>query len=190
MNFTSMPNSMIAFPNAACYSVYVLKRYIQNSLYNKHSAQHYRRFIMSSKKSISTITVGFMLFALFFGAGNLIFPPLLGQASGDHLLFANLGFIFTGVGLPVLAVLALAVSGKSNLQSLASQVSPPVYGLIFTIVLYLTIGPLFALPRTNTVAYEIGIAPFFKNFSSNWTLLIFTVLFFGLTLYFSLQAKN
>ncbi|SER19565.1 branched-chain amino acid:cation transporter, LIVCS family [Gracilibacillus ureilyticus] len=144
---------------------------------------------MSSRNKTNTITIGFMLFALFFGAGNLIFPPQLGQAAGENLLSANLGFIFTGVGLPVLAVFALALSGKSNLQSLASQIHP-LFGLIFTIVLYLTIGPLFALPRTNTVAYEIGVTPFLENSTSNWPLLGFTVIFFGLSLYFSLEAKK
>lgn len=145
--------------------------------------------IMSSRNTTSIITIGFMLFALFFGAGNLIFPPLLGQAAGENLFLANLGFLFTGVGLPVLTVLALAISGKESLQSLASRVHP-IYGLIFTVTLYLTIGPFFALPRTNTVAYEMGIAPFFGNQTSNVALLIFTIVFFGFTLYFSLQSKK
>ncbi len=144
---------------------------------------------MSSRNSLSIITVGFMLFALFFGAGNLIFPPQLGQAAGENLFAANLGFIITGVGLPVLAVLTLGISGKSNLQSLASQIHP-LYGLIFTVALYLTIGPFFALPRTNTVAYEMGIMPFLNDSASNWSLLIFTIIFFGVSLYFSLQSKK
>lgn len=144
---------------------------------------------MSSRNSLRNVTVGFMLFALFFGAGNLIFPPQLGQAAGENLFSANLGFIITGVGLPVLAVLALGISGKNNLQSLASHVHP-LYGLLFTVALYLTIGPLFALPRTNTVAYEIGILPFLNNQSSSGSLLIFTIIFFGLSLYFSLQSKK
>ncbi|MFC4404117.1 branched-chain amino acid transport system II carrier protein [Gracilibacillus xinjiangensis] len=144
---------------------------------------------MSSRNTTSIITVGFMLFALFFGAGNLIFPPQLGQAAGENLLSANLGFIFTGVGLPVLAVSTFAFSGKTNLQSLAGQVHP-LYGIIFTTVLYLTIGPLFALPRTNTVAFEIGIAPFLENTSSSFALFIYTVIFFGVSLYFSLQSNK
>ncbi len=144
---------------------------------------------MSSKGSVNVVAVGFMLFALFFGAGNLIFPPLLGQAAGENIFSANLGFIITGVGLPVLGVLALAFSGKSDLQSLASRVTP-IYGLLFTVALYLTIGPLFAIPRTNTVAYEIGIVPFLNNSSSAWPLFVFTIIFFGITLYFSLQAKK
>ncbi len=144
---------------------------------------------MSERQSPNIITIGFMLFALFFGAGNLIFPPQLGQAAGDNLFLANLGFVFTGVGLPVLAVLALALSGKTNLQSLASQVYPK-FGLVFTVALYLTIGPFFALPRTNTVAYEIGIAPFLAGETNNFALLLFTIIFFGISLYFSLQSQK
>lgn len=108
------------------------------------------------------IAIGLMLFALFFGAGNLIFPAFLGQEAGDHVWPAIIGFLITGTGLPFLGILAIGLSGKEDLQSLASRVHP-IYGLIFTIVLYLTIGPLFALPRTGTVSFEVGVAPFFGS---------------------------
>ncbi|MEH7224080.1 branched-chain amino acid transport system II carrier protein [Bacillus sp. JJ1566] len=145
---------------------------------------------MSSKGSFSyTIAVGFMLFALFFGAGNLIFPVQIGQLAGSNVFSANFGMLITGVGLPVLGILALAFSGKSDLESLAGRVNP-FYGVFFTVALYLTIGPLFAIPRTNTVAYEIGIVPFLENQSSYLPLFIFTIVFFGLTLYFSLKSSK
>ncbi|WP_077620040.1 branched-chain amino acid transport system II carrier protein [Bacillus sinesaloumensis] len=145
---------------------------------------------MSTRGSFSnTVAVGFMLFALFFGAGNLIFPPQLGQLAGSNVFSANLGFVITGVGLPVLCILALAFSGKSDLESLAGRVNP-IYGIFFTVALYLTIGPFFAIPRTNTVAYEIGIVPFLENQSSYWPLLLFTIVFFGVTLYFSLKSSK
>lgn len=130
-----------------------------------------------------------MLFALFFGAGNLIFPVQLGQLAGENVFSANLGFLITGVGLPVLGILALAFSGKSDLESLAGRVNP-LYAVFFTVALYLTIGPLFAIPRTNTVSYEIGIAPFVSNQASHIPLVIYTVIFFGLTLYFSLKSSK
>ena len=115
---------------------------------------------MSKKESFMfVIAVGFMLFALFFGAGNLIFPVMLGQSAGSNIWLANAGFIVTGVGLPLLGVLALGYSGKSDLQALASR-AHPVFGLIFTTVLYLAVGPLFAIPRTGSVSYEIGVKPF------------------------------
>ncbi|MFD2637852.1 branched-chain amino acid transport system II carrier protein [Piscibacillus salipiscarius] len=140
-------------------------------------------------RTSSIIAIGFMLFALFFGAGNLIFPPMLGQMAGQNLLPANIGFVITGVGLPVLAILALAFSGKDNLQSLASRVHP-IYGITFASLLYLTIGPLFAIPRTSTVAYEIGINPFMDGQAETIPLMVFSIVFFAVTLYFSLQSQK
>ena len=115
---------------------------------------------LRTKSSFSSHSaIGFMLFALFFGAGNLIFPAELGQASGTNLLPAIVGFLITGTGLPLLGVLAIAYSGSDNLQDLASRVNP-IYAVFFTSLLYLTIGPFFAAPRTATVAYEVGFQSF------------------------------
>lgn len=112
-------------------------------------------FIMSKKVSSSyVIIIGLMLFALFFGAGNLIFPPMLGQMAGTNVWIANAGFLVTGVGLPLLAMTAFVFSGKHNLQSLASRVHP-VFGIVFTTILYLAIGPFFAIPRSGNVSFEI-----------------------------------
>lgn len=145
---------------------------------------------MSSRNSFSFIvSVGFMLFALFFGAGNLIFPVMLGQMAGENVWAANAGFIVTGVGLPILGVLALGFSGKSDLQSLAGRVHP-IYGILFTCALYLSIGPLFAIPRTATVSYEIGIKPFFGENAGFLPLLIFSLIFFSITLFFSLRSSK
>ena len=118
---------------------------------------------MSNKVPFSFIVViGLMLFALFFGAGNLIFPPMLGQSAGMNIWSANAGFLVTGVGLPLLGVLAFGFSGKDDLQSLASRVHP-VFGIVFTTILYLAIGPLFAMPRTGNVSFEIGVKPFLSE---------------------------
>lgn len=100
-----------------------------------------------------------MLFALFFGAGNLIFPAHLGQLAGTNVWIAITGFLLTGAGLPLLGVLAIGISGSNDLQILASRVHP-IYGVVFAVVLYLTIGPFFALPRTGTVSFEIGVHRF------------------------------
>ncbi|CAO1610273.1 branched-chain amino acid-Na+ symporter [Brochothrix thermosphacta] len=135
------------------------------------------------------IAIGLMLFALFFGAGNLIFPAFLGQEAGDHVWPAIIGFLITGTGLPFLGILAIGLSGKEDLQSLASRVHP-IYGLIFTIVLYLTIGPLFALPRTGTVSFEVGVAPFLEADQMKMGLAIFTAVFFGVTLWLSLSPSK
>ncbi|KZE36839.1 branched-chain amino acid transporter II carrier protein [Bhargavaea cecembensis] len=132
------------------------------------------------------IAVGVMLFALFFGAGNLIFPAQLGQLAGDNFWPAIIGFLITGVGLPFLGVIAIGYSGSSHLQDLASRVHP-VYAVIFTSVLYLTIGPFFAAPRTGTVAFEVGITPYANG---PLALLLFTAVFFGITLWLSLNPAK
>ena len=132
------------------------------------------------------IAVGVMLFALFFGAGNLIFPAQLGQLAGDNFWPAIIGFLITGVGLPFLGVIAIGYSGSSHLQDLASRVHP-LYAVIFTSVLYLTIGPFFAAPRTGTVAFEVGITPYADG---PLALLLFTIVFFGITLWLSLNPAK
>lgn len=108
---------------------------------------------------VPVLALGLMLFALFFGAANLIFPPLLGLQAGEQVQSAILGFLITGVGLPLLAIVAIVQSGEYELEKLAGRVHP-LFGVAFTVALYLSIGPLFAIPRTATVSYEIGITPF------------------------------
>ncbi|MED4040309.1 branched-chain amino acid transport system II carrier protein [Niallia taxi] len=145
---------------------------------------------MSTKVPFSFIVIiGLMLFALFFGAGNLIFPAMLGQSAGSEIWSANAGFLVTGVGLPLLGVMAFGFSGKEDLQSLASRVHP-MFGLVFTTVLYLAIGPLFAIPRTGNVSFEIGVKPFVSESSTGIALLIFTVIFFTITCFLSLNPAK
>jgi len=121
--------------------------------------------------------IGSLLFGLFFGAGNLIFPIHLGQEAGSSLYIANLGFLLTGVGLPFLGVIAIALSKSSGVFDLASHISRR-YAFVFTCLLYLTIGPFFALPRLATTSYEIGFAPFVSQQNQTSILAIFSVLFF------------
>lgn len=145
---------------------------------------------MNTKLSFSNyLVIGVMLFALFFGAGNLIFPASLGQNAGTNVWPAIIGFLATGIGLPFLGTLAMGFSGSKNLQELSSRVHP-VFAVIFTSVLYLTIGPLFALPRTGAVSYEIGILPFMDADHAQIGLLLFTIVFFGITLLFSLNPSK
>lgn len=145
---------------------------------------------MDTKLSFkSYAVVGMMLFALFFGAGNLIFPAQLGQYAGTNVWIAITGFLITGVGLPLLGILAIGYSKSNDLQDLSSRVHP-VFGLIFTAVLYLTIGPFFALPRTGAVAYEIGIAPFVGDSFMTMGLIIFSLIFFGISLWLSLNPSK
>lgn len=135
------------------------------------------------------IAIGLMLFALFFGAGNLIFPASLGQQAGVNVWWAVLGFIVTGVGLPLLGVMAMGYSGAKDLQALAGRVHP-LYGFLFTVLLYLTIGPAFAIPRTGTVSYEIAVRPFLAGGGSDMSQTIFLVVFFVISLWLSINPAK
>ena len=101
--------------------------------------------------------VGFMLFSMFFGAGNLIFPPFLGQNAGNQTLPSVIGFLITAVILPVLAV--IVVVQTESLDNLTSRVGKK-FSVIFTTLLYLAIGPGLAIPRAASVPFEMSIAPY------------------------------
>ena len=104
------------------------------------------------------ILVAGTLFGMFFGAGNLIFPVHLGQMAGRNALPAIIGFIITAVGIPILGVAAIGITHSDGLQTLSGKVGKG-YGIFFTCLLYLTIGPLFAIPRCATVSFTTGITP-------------------------------
>jgi LIVCS family branched-chain amino acid:cation transporter len=130
-----------------------------------------------------------MLFGLFFGAGNLIFPVSMGQQAGSNLWSAAIGFCLTGVGLPLLGIAAMGISRSEGLFDMCSKVSRP-YSYFFTCLLYLSIGPLFAIPRTATVSFSVGILPLIPEGSSSLVLCIFSALFFGFVLFFSLRPSG
>ena len=123
-----------------------------------------------------TLLLASLIFGLFFGAGNLIFPAGLGRDAGASVVPAALGFLATAVGLPVLGIVASAVTGSRSVRDMTAPLSP-VFAAVFTCLLYLTIGPLFATPRTATVSYEIGVAPLVGD-GGPW-LTVFTVVFFA-----------
>lgn len=104
------------------------------------------------------LALGFMTFALFLGAGNIIFPPLAGLQAGEHLLPAAAGFLITAVGLPLLTVVALARVG-GGLPALTAPLGRRA-GTALAVAVYLVIGPLFATPRAAVASFEIGISPF------------------------------
>lgn len=121
--------------------------------------------------------VGSLLFGLFFGAGNLIFPLNLGQNAGSQVWWANLGFLITGIGLPFLGILAIGVSGQKGILEVSQRVSVK-YGLFFTTILYLVIGPFFALPRLASTSFEIALKPFLPSAMTSTALLFFSLIFF------------
>ena len=127
------------------------------------------------------------LFSMFFGAGNLIFPVHLGQMAGSNVWPAIVGFIITAVGIPIFGVAAIGITHSDGLQALSSKVGKG-YGIFFTCLLYLTIGPLFAIPRCATVSFTTGVTPMLGDGSKEWlALLIFSAIFFAFVLFFSLR---
>lgn len=128
------------------------------------------------------------LFGMFFGAGNLIFPVHLGQLAGRNVIPAMVGFIITAVGIPILGVAAIGITHSDGLQALANKVGPR-YSYFFTCLLYLTIGPFFAIPRCATTSFTTGIAPMLGG-ESPAALLVFSGIFFALVLLFSLRPAS
>ena len=132
------------------------------------------------------VTVASMLFGMFFGAGNLIFPVSMGQQAGSQVWITTLGFLITGVGLPLLGVAALGISQSNGLFDLSSKAGRP-YGMFFTCALYLTIGPFFAIPRCATTSYTVGLEQILPEGHAKLFLLLFSLAFFAVTLFFSLR---
>ena len=132
---------------------------------------------------IQIISVSMMLFAIFFGAGNMIFPPAMGQLAGTSYISALAGFILTDAGIAILGVTAVVLAGTS-MSDLGNLVSRR-FALVLSVGVYMLIGPLFALPRTGSVSFEIALLPYIgENNAILWSLL-FTAAFFGLTYYLS-----
>lgn len=139
-----------------------------------------------SKKDL--VLVSLMLFSLFFGAGNLIFPPFLGQAAGSATWIAMAGFFITAVGFPVLGVIAVAKSG--GLYLLAKRVHP-VFAAVFTVLIYLSIGPGLGIPRAGSLPFEMAVAPYLpENVSTTLALFLFTLVFFSVAYWLSLSPAK
>ncbi|MDF2155436.1 branched-chain amino acid transport system II carrier protein [Vibrio sp. CAU 1672] len=133
-------------------------------------------------KLTDIIAVGFMLFAFFLGAGNIIFPPLAGQLAGDNLMPAMLGFLLTAVGLPLITIVAIAVAGGS--WDHLTQDLPKKAAVLMAVLIFIIIGPAFAAPRTGLVAYEMAVKPFFID-ATQAHLTGFSVLFFAVAMFFA-----
>ncbi|MCB2310966.1 branched-chain amino acid transport system II carrier protein [Clostridium tagluense] len=130
------------------------------------------------------VVIGFALFAMFFGAGNLIFPPFLGKAAGSAFLASIIGFLITGVGLPLAGVIACAkINGTYD--KMANRVGKK-FAAITGVALILVIGPLFAIPRTAATTFELGVHPLFPSVSQN----VIVVLYFAITLAFVLKPSS
>lgn len=136
------------------------------------------------KKNKDTITIGFALFAMFFGAGNLLLPPFIGLQVGHHTLITIIAFGLTGIILPFLGILSIVKSGNT-IYDLGNRIHPLLAPILGTIIM-LCIGPLIAIPRTGATTFEIGIAPNFPNFGP----ILFSVIFFGITWALSISPSK
>ncbi|UFH51510.1 branched-chain amino acid transport system II carrier protein [Pseudomonas sp. KNUC1026] len=137
---------------------------------------------MKVLKGQDVLALGFMTFALFVGAGNIIFPPIVGLQAGPSVWVAALGFLITAVGLPVITVIALAKVGGA-MDALSTPIGRSA-GTLLAVVCYLSVGPLFATPRTATVSFEVGVAPLTGE--GPLPLLIYSAVYFALVLLVSL----
>ena len=135
------------------------------------------------KKNFLAVSV--MLFALFFGAGNLIFPPFLGQNAGSNTFLAMLGFLVTAVILPVLGV--VVVARFDGLERLGQQVGKR-FALIFTVLIYLSIGPGLGIPRAASVPFEMAVAPYLPEDSNVkvW-MAVYSLIFFLIAMWLCLN---
>ncbi|HJE01991.1 MAG TPA: branched-chain amino acid transport system II carrier protein [Staphylococcus auricularis] len=135
----------------------------------------------------NTWIIGFTLFAMFFGAGNLIFPPNLGLDSGHYFGPTIFAFVLTGIGLPLLGVIVGALDKQGYIGAF-NKISP-TFSMIFLIVIYLTIGPLFAIPRTASTSFEMTVTPIVHT-NSNLALFIFSVLYFLVVLFLCINPNK
>lgn len=139
---------------------------------------------MIQKKNNDFIVIGLALFAMFFGAGNLLFPPALGLAAGKSWIVCAIGFFLTAIGMPLLGIIAGAKAGGS-MDDILGKVGPR-FSKVFGTIIILAIGPLLAIPRTGAVTYEMGISPIFPAAS----VYLVSAVFFGLTMYFVLKPSK
>ncbi len=140
---------------------------------------------MNEKLKIMDIfALGFMTFAFFLGAGNIIFPPQAGFLAGEHTFSTMIGFLITAVGLPLLGIVALALAG-GDWKGLTRDLPLPV-ATVMAVLTFIIIGPAFAAPRAGLVAYEMGAKPFL-NAPGQFELSIFSVVFFSVAMIFSLN---
>ena len=137
-------------------------------------------------KTKDVLLTGFALFAMLFGAGNLIFPPMLGYETNSSWISTMLAFTITGVGFPFLGILSVSIVGN-GIKDFANRVSP-TFSKIFAIISILAIGPMLAIPRTGATAYEITFL--YNGMESPIYKYIYLICYFGIVILFSLRANK
>ena len=136
----------------------------------------------SGQRSSSAVLIAtsLTLFSMFFGAGNLIFPPIMGASAGTNVAPAMIGFLIGGVALPVISIITIALSG-TDMRDLVNRAGKS-FGLVFSVMVYLSIGAFYALPRTGAVSFSTAVAPIIGTKSLTASIL-FSLVFFGVAFY-------
>lgn len=133
------------------------------------------------------IATSLTLFSMFFGAGNLIFPPIMGASAGSNFGPAMLGFLIAGVALPVVSIITIALSG-TDMRDLVNRAGKG-FGLVFSVLVYLSIGAFYALPRTGAVSFSTAVAPVIGT-KSVFASIVFNLIFFGVAFYLCWNPTN
>ncbi|MGL4738509.1 MAG: branched-chain amino acid transport system II carrier protein [Cellulosilyticaceae bacterium] len=135
------------------------------------------------KKTTHIFIIGFMLFASFFGAGNLIFPPYLGATSGSQWFTSFLGFIVSDLGVILLSIYAIAKAG--SYQNIAGRVGKK-FGFILEVIMMLCLGPILVIPRTSATTFEMSVMPIMSDFNP----LLFSLIFFGIVFVLTIRPSR
>lgn len=136
---------------------------------------------MNKNKDI--LIIGFALFSMFFGAGNLIFPPYIGISSGSSWLISFLGFILADVGIILLSIIAISKAG--SLQNVIGRAGKK-FGITLEFLMMLCLGPILVIPRTGATTFEMSILPLAKNFNP----VLFSIIFFSITLLLTIKPTK
>ena len=136
------------------------------------------------KKLLDTIIIGFALFAIFFGAGNLIFPPYLGVTAGENWGIATFAFLISDPLLSIIAVMVVAALGGSALN--VGRRIHPLFASALAAICVLLIGPIFAVPRTGASTHEIFVQSYFPS-APQW---ITSLVFFGIVLWITYKENS
>ena len=138
---------------------------------------------MNRKKLVTdSIVVGFALFAMFFGAGNVVFPPYIGMHAGEQWANGFLFYFIADIGLALVAMFAiLHAGGADNITGRIGHVASKV--LMCAVIL--CIGPMVAIPRTAATTLEMSVTPFFSGISP----VVFSIIFFAVILLLSIKQS-
>ncbi|MBC3536945.1 branched-chain amino acid transport system II carrier protein [Megasphaera hominis] len=131
--------------------------------------------------------IGLLIFGMTFGAGNLIFPPSLGFQAGPAFVPAIIGFIISGVGMPVVSLI-MGTFNPGGFRAEMNRKISPLFSLVILTLIYLAIGPLMAIPRTAATSFSVGILPIAGD--GTWQLAVYTLLYFALAWWLSITPSK